>query len=73
MPKSERVKKIRQFIGHSQSKRRAVQKLFPELYQEAEANDRASSGGELSESSQPVELCVSLVSIQPHCFAPLHD
>ncbi len=58
MPKSKRLKKIRQFIATSQTNRGVVQKLFPELYQEVEPNDRASSAGELSESSQPVELCV---------------
>ena len=58
MPRSERVKKIRQFMGHSQTNKRVVQKLFPELYQEVVANDRASSAGELSELAQPVELYV---------------
>jgi len=56
MPASKRVSKVRELISRSPDHRKIIERVFPQLYQEATNSRRVSEAG-LSERGQPVELC----------------
>lgn len=57
LPAPRRASEIKQFMSKSPSNKELIRKVPPDLYREAVSSAGSSSGGELSESNQPVELC----------------
>ena len=56
MRAAKRIVEVRQFMGKSEARRELMEKMFPELYQEAITPTPRPSGASSSESTRSVEL-----------------